>query len=89
MTDPDEPQSWVQWSDGSWAPVYADGWTGDPVSLPEVLEAAVGPAGLGRPVIDVDPISVTDREEVTIRMLLEPGPEGACSDEPQVERDRP
>ncbi|WP_255342571.1 hypothetical protein [Nocardia sp. CNY236] len=26
----DEPQGWVQWRDGSWSPVFADGWTGEP-----------------------------------------------------------
>ncbi|MBF6286909.1 hypothetical protein [Nocardia cyriacigeorgica] len=71
MTDPDEPQSWVQWSDGTWAPVYADGWTGEPVSLSDVLEAGMRAAeldgapeqsALGVPVIDVDPVSVVDKE---------------------------
>ncbi|MFE3441652.1 hypothetical protein ACFXNW_01315 [Nocardia sp. NPDC059180] len=72
MTDPDEPQSWVQWHDGTWAPVYADGWTGDPVSLADVLEASSGSGSLGSepeqgalgvPIIDVDPVSVVDHQE--------------------------
>ncbi|MFE3446060.1 hypothetical protein ACFXNW_23785 [Nocardia sp. NPDC059180] len=41
MAEEPEPQSWVQWSDGSWAPVYADGWTGDPVTFAGMLGAAV------------------------------------------------
>ncbi|MBF6162077.1 hypothetical protein IU421_28120 [Nocardia cyriacigeorgica] len=70
MTAPEEPepQSWVQWSDGSWAPVYADGWTGDPVRLADMLGAA--PSGeLVVPCIDVDPLSVTDIESTA----AEPG----------------
>ncbi|MBF6416348.1 hypothetical protein [Nocardia cyriacigeorgica] len=64
MTAPEEPepQSWVQWSDGSWAPVYADGWTGDPVRLTDMLGAAPLPGELVVPCIDVDPLSVTDIE---------------------------
>ncbi|MBF6440207.1 hypothetical protein [Nocardia cyriacigeorgica] len=64
MTAPDEPepQSWVQWSDGSWAPVYADGWTGEPVRLTEMLGAAPSSGELVGPYIDVDPLSVTDTE---------------------------
>ncbi|NEW27230.1 hypothetical protein [Nocardia cyriacigeorgica] len=87
MTEPeDAPESWVQWDDGSWSPVYADGWTGDRVSLADVLEAAAGPAGIDRPIIDVAPISVRDREGVN---MLEPGPDGSASDEPQTQRDQP
>ncbi len=43
----DEPQAWVQWDDGTWSPAYADGWTGEPVSLAEVLAAVThgGPSG--------------------------------------------
>jgi hypothetical protein len=100
VIDPEDvPRQWVQWhEDGMWAPVFADGWTGEPVTAEQmlaaraaaaVLESADEPAALGVPVIDVDPVSVRDREEVTTPMLLGPGPEGACSDEPQVERDRP
>ncbi|WP_280466791.1 hypothetical protein [Nocardia cyriacigeorgica] len=99
MTSPDSDiTAWVEWhTTGMWAPLYADGFTGDPMTHAEMLdaiaeqrelEAAAEPAGLGRPVIDVDPLYVNDREEVKM-YILEPGPEGACSDEPQVERDRP
>ncbi|AVH24109.1 hypothetical protein [Nocardia cyriacigeorgica] len=64
MTAPGEPepQSWVQWSDGSWAPVYADGWTGEPVRLTDMLGAARSSGELAGPYIDVDPLSVTDIE---------------------------
>ncbi len=37
----DEPQAWVQWDDGTWSPVYADGWTGEPVSLADLLAAVI------------------------------------------------
>ncbi|TLF73237.1 hypothetical protein [Nocardia cyriacigeorgica] len=60
--DEPEPQSWVQWADGSWAPVYADGWTGDPVRISEILGAAPSSGELVGPYIDVDPLSVTDIE---------------------------
>lgn len=99
MTSPDSDiTAWVEWHDsGMWAPLYADGFTGDPmpreamldsIAKSRELDTAQEPAGLGRPVIDVDPVYVSDREEVNMH-ILEPGPEGACSDEPQVERDRP
>lgn len=99
MTSPDSDiTAWVEWhSTGMWAPLYADGFTGEPMTHAEMLdaiaeqrelEAVAEPASLGRPVIDVDPLYVNDREEVNMH-ILEPGPEGACSDEPQVERDRP
>ncbi|WP_280479757.1 hypothetical protein [Nocardia cyriacigeorgica] len=61
-SDEPEPQSWVQWSDGSWAPVYADGWTGEPVTLAGILDAATSRGELTGPCIDVDPLSVTDIE---------------------------
>lgn len=67
----DEPQAWVQWDDGTWSPVYADGWTGEPVSLADVLATvtpaatlatATEPDALGVPIIDVEPLEVVDQE---------------------------
>lgn len=39
MIDPDEPQCWVQWDDGTWSPVYADGWTGERLPASALLAA--------------------------------------------------
>lgn len=71
--DPEDlPRQWVQWSEtGMWAPVFADGRTGEEMTFAEMvtarkvaaeIEGIHPPSELEVPTIDVDPVSVLDTE---------------------------
>ncbi|MGW4123639.1 hypothetical protein [Nocardia sp. NPDC004711] len=64
----DRPAGWLQYLDGSWAPVGHDGWIGPPITAADLLEvashdlAALEAAGFIGEVIDVEPLAVVDVE---------------------------
>ncbi|WP_405484689.1 hypothetical protein [Nocardia sp. NBC_00511] len=64
----DRPAGWLQYHDGSWAPVGHDGRVGPAITTDDLLAvaredlAALEEAGLIAEVIDVDPLEVIDFE---------------------------
>lgn len=68
LLDEDRPVGWVQYRDGSWAPVASDGWVGPPITAVELLQAthrdlaALEAAGLITTVVDTEPLSVVDTD---------------------------
>ncbi|MFE5284427.1 hypothetical protein ACFRAQ_05585 [Nocardia sp. NPDC056611] len=90
LLDEDRPVGWVQYRDGSWAPVTSDGWVGPPITAVELLQAthrdlaALEAAGLIATVVDTEPLSVVDidyspRGGLGTRAALKCGP----TDHPQ------
>ncbi|MFE3796503.1 hypothetical protein [Nocardia tengchongensis] len=64
----DRPAGWLQYHDGSWAPVGYDGRVGTAITADDLLAvahedlAALEEVGLITEVIDVDPLEVIDFE---------------------------
>ncbi|MEV6139004.1 hypothetical protein AB0L63_23655 [Nocardia sp. NPDC051990] len=64
----DRPAGWLQYHDGSWAPVGHDGRVGPTITTDDLLAvaredlAALEEAGLITEVIDVEPLEVIDFE---------------------------
>ncbi|WP_306359559.1 hypothetical protein [Nocardia sp. CC227C] len=64
----DRPGGWVQYHDGSWAPVWRDGLVGPPFTIAELIRLAgadvamLGGGGVASVVIDVEPVDVLDTE---------------------------
>ncbi|WP_459961609.1 hypothetical protein [Nocardia sp. IFM 10818] len=64
----DRPAGWLQYHDGSWAPVGHDGRVGPPITTDDLLAVArddlatLEEAGLITQVIDVEPLEVIDFE---------------------------
>ncbi|APA96803.1 hypothetical protein [Nocardia seriolae] len=64
----DRPAGWLQYHDGSWAPVGYDGKVGTAITADDLLAvaredlAALEEAGLITEVIDVEPLEVIDFE---------------------------
>ncbi|MCU1643380.1 MAG: hypothetical protein JWN03_3655 [Nocardia sp.] len=56
----DGPRSYLQHSDGSWSFVGDDGWPVSPEEFHEEVMSAIAAATI--PVIDMDPVSVSDTE---------------------------
>lgn len=62
------PAWWLQYEDGSWAPVWEDGRIGAAFTIPDLLQIArhdlmaLEGMGLAVEVIDVEPLSVVDTE---------------------------
>lgn len=64
----ERPAAWLQYQDGSWAPVAEDGWVGPSITVedlravaeqdPDALEGA----GFIIEIVDVEPLSVVDVE---------------------------
>lgn len=63
----ERPACWIQYHDGSWAPVWRDGHVGPSFTISQLIqlaadEIAVLDAGLATCVIDVEPLEVVDVE---------------------------
>ncbi|GAB2532283.1 hypothetical protein [Nocardia heshunensis] len=64
----ERPAAWLQYEDGSWAPVAEDGWIGPPITVEDLLTVArhdldaLEAAGFLTEIIDVEPLSVVDIE---------------------------
>lgn len=64
----ERPRAWLQYEDGSWAPVAEDGWIGPSITVEDLLTVArqgldaLEAAGFLAEIIDVEPVSVVDVE---------------------------
>ncbi|BAW09255.1 hypothetical protein [Nocardia seriolae] len=64
----ERPVAWLQYEDGSWAPVAEDGWVGPSITVEDLLAVArqdldaLEAAGFVTEIIDVEPLSVVDVE---------------------------
>ncbi|MVU76019.1 hypothetical protein GPX89_02025 [Nocardia sp. ET3-3] len=64
----ERPRAWLQYEDGSWAPVAEDGWIGPSITVEDLLTVArqdldaLEAAGFLTEIIDVEPLSVVDVE---------------------------
>lgn len=45
----ERPARWLQYHDGSWAPVWQDGWVGEPFTIADLLQVVHDPAALEEP----------------------------------------
>ncbi|AYF76516.1 hypothetical protein D7D52_24880 [Nocardia yunnanensis] len=81
----ERPRAWLQYQDGSWAPVAEDGRVGPAITAEDLLAVtqqdldALEAAGFITEVIDVEPLSVVDVEYGTQQggqtgLALECGP---------------
>ncbi|MGW2666109.1 hypothetical protein ACWCW7_34580 [Nocardia tengchongensis] len=85
LLNEDRPAGWLQYQDGSWAPVGQDGWVGPPIKAADLIEvarrdfAALEAAGFVTEIIDIEPLEVVDVEYESgggqaIRLALDSGP---------------
>ncbi|MFE3196282.1 hypothetical protein ACFXHA_45305 [Nocardia sp. NPDC059240] len=64
----DRPAGWLQYLDGSWAPVAEDGRVGPPITAEDLIEVAqrdlseLVEAGFITEIIDIEPLEVVDVE---------------------------
>lgn len=64
----ERPAAWLQYGDGSWAPVAEDGWVGPSITVEDLLTVArqdlnaLEAAGFVTDIIDVEPLSAVDVE---------------------------
>ncbi|MFE3256663.1 hypothetical protein ACFXPS_28355 [Nocardia sp. NPDC059091] len=64
----EQPRAWLQYEDGSWAPVAKDGWVGPSITADDLRAVAqqdldeLEAAGFITEIIDVEPLSVVDVE---------------------------
>ncbi|AYF76942.1 hypothetical protein D7D52_27605 [Nocardia yunnanensis] len=64
----ERPRAWLQYDDGSWAPVAEDGRVGQSITVEDLLAVArqdldaLEAAGFITEVIDIEPLSVVDVE---------------------------
>ncbi|MEC3953623.1 hypothetical protein VMT65_11320 [Nocardia sp. CDC153] len=48
LLNDERPAAWLQYADGSWAPVAEDGWVGPPITAEDLLAVAQQGSGLRR-----------------------------------------